>query len=233
MNPMIPMDAPSYHKWTIVDKPQGSSAVGAGIADRYGFRPDMAGDYTMPGCRKWSMYALWALHSWHPSHSQWKSLGGDGNMQVTTWTYILFATMARMNPIWIATISVFPMSMVPYSHGERKRPIQDWTLMTSKEQDPKTSTLKNRHGLCNRGLRFSIICIRRDNDVTIRIHLDGEVCEEQNHFGRRSICAIRINGGQKWFKPLSRIRWIRTASDSRYNDIGWAEESIADMGEPL
>ena len=36
------------YKWTIVDQPQGSSAtLGAGIADRYGFRPDMAGDYTM------------------------------------------------------------------------------------------------------------------------------------------------------------------------------------------
>ena len=36
------------YKWTIIEKPQGSTAtLGSGIADRYGFQPDMAGDYTM------------------------------------------------------------------------------------------------------------------------------------------------------------------------------------------
>ncbi|MEC7985247.1 MAG: hypothetical protein VX278_08780, partial [Myxococcota bacterium] len=37
-----------HYRWAIVDKPEGSEAeLGAGIADRYDFRPDLAGSYTV------------------------------------------------------------------------------------------------------------------------------------------------------------------------------------------
>ena len=36
------------YQWSIIEKPEGSEAqLGAGIADRMGFRPDLAGSYTM------------------------------------------------------------------------------------------------------------------------------------------------------------------------------------------
>jgi hypothetical protein len=191
------------YQWSIIEKPEGSSAVlGSGIADRYGFRPDMAGDYTMQlvvendrclmsePCTV-EVQAIPNENLWIEMH--WEHSGDDMDLH-----------LIRNNGAYESEMDCYYGNCVPDDYGS----ILSWG---EEEANPRLD-LDDIEGTGPENINieepaqgvYSVVVhdfpssvYEGDNDVTIRIHLDGEVVLEQTK---------TITGEDKYV-PFALIEW--------------------------
>ena len=191
------------YKWTIVDQPQGSSAtLGAGIADRYGFRPDMAGDYTMQlvvendrcllsePCTV-DIQAIPNENLWVEMH--WEHAGDDMDLH-----------LVRNNGAYESDMDCYYGNCIPDEYGsilswgaEEANPRLD--LDDIEGTGPENINIEEpAQGLYTVVVHdFPSSVYEGDNDVTIRIHLDGEVVLEET----------KTISGEDQYVPFALIEW--------------------------
>ena len=191
------------YKWSIIEKPEGSTAsLGTGIADRYGFRPDLAGDYTMQlvvendrcilsdPCTV-QVTAVPSENLWVEMH--WEHAGDDMDLH-----------LVRNNGAYESDMDCHYGNCIPDEYGsilswgdEGANPRLD--LDDIEGTGPENINIEEpAQGLYTVAVHdFPSSVYVGPNKVTIRIHLDGELVFDQT----KSI------SGEDQYVPFAMIEW--------------------------
>lgn len=191
------------YKWSIIEKPEGSSAtLGAGIADRTGFRPDLAGQYTMQlivendrclesePCTV-SINAVPSENLWIEMH--WEHAGDDMDLH-----------LVRNNGEYESQSDCYYGNCIPDEYGsilswgdEGANPRLD--LDNIEGTGPENINIEEpAQGLYTVVVHdFPSSVYDGENQVTIRIHLDGEIVFDET----------RAISGEDSYVPFAMIEW--------------------------
>ncbi len=195
-----------HYRWSIVEKPEGSDAsLGAGIADRYGFKPDLAGSYTVQlvvendrciqsdPCRL-TVDAVPSENLWVEMH--WEHPGDDMDLH-----------LVRNNGSYESDDDCYYGNCVSedglpsLDWGQGDEPIDDPSLDLDDIENvgPENINIEEpANGLYTVVVHdFPSSVYEGPNKVTVRIHLDGQVVFEDTK---------EIRGEDKYV-PFALIEW--------------------------